>query len=50
MDDGSWTGHGVTLATNNFTKAEVELLALEVLENNFNLGCPRREMQYSYKY
>jgi hypothetical protein len=36
MDDGSWTGHGVTLATNSFTKADVELLS-KVLENKFNL-------------
>ena len=35
MDDGHWTGHGITLATNNFTKSEVELLT-QVLENNFN--------------
>ena len=47
MDDGHWTGHGITLATNNFTKSEVELLA-QVLEDNFDLKCNIRKDKNVY--
>ena len=36
MDDGTWKKPGVRIATNCFTKKEVELLKL-VLEIKFNL-------------
>ena len=35
-DDGSWTGYGIRIATNNFTLKEVELLK-EVLKSKYNL-------------
>jgi hypothetical protein len=36
MDDGTWKTPGVRIATNSFTKEEVELLIL-ALETNFNI-------------
>jgi hypothetical protein len=36
MDDGTWKNPGVRIATNCFTKKEVELLKL-TLETKFNL-------------
>jgi len=36
MDDGTWKKPGVRIATNSFTKEEVELLIL-ALETNFNI-------------
>lgn len=38
MDDGGWNKGGINLNTNNFTKAEVTLLA-EVLSSKFDLKC-----------
>ena len=35
MSDGSWSGYGIKLCTNNFTKSEVELLS-KVLNPKFN--------------
>jgi len=35
MSDGSWSGYGIKLCTNNFTKSEVELLS-KVLNTKFN--------------
>ena len=36
MDDGTWHGSGVRIATNSFELAELKLLQL-ALANNFNL-------------
>lgn len=37
MGDGSWTGYGLKLHTNNYTKDEVNLL-INVLNKNFNIN------------
>lgn len=38
MGDGSWTGSGLKLYTNNYTKKEVILL-IESLNAKFNFSC-----------
>jgi hypothetical protein len=38
MDDGGWTNTGIHIATNNFTKTEVESLVF-VLNTKFGLKC-----------
>ena len=38
MSDGGWTGSGIRLFVNSFTKLEVELL-INVLNTKFNLHC-----------
>lgn len=38
MGDGSWTGSGVRLHTNSFSKEEVNLL-IESLNTKFNFHC-----------
>ena len=38
MDDGTWKNPGVRIATNSFTKEEVELLS-SALYTKFNLYC-----------
>lgn len=38
MGDGSWTGHGLNLLTNSYTKEEVNLLIIS-LNTKFNLNC-----------
>jgi hypothetical protein len=38
MGDGSWTGSGVKLHTNSYTKEEVILL-IDSLNAKFNLHC-----------
>ena len=38
MGDGGWNGNGINLATNNFSRTEIELL-VSILASNFGLHC-----------
>lgn len=46
MDDGTWTGYGVRLATNAFTLKEVKILR-DMLEFKFKLDCTIQEISFT---
>lgn len=49
MGDGSWTGSGVRLYTNNFTEKEV-LILISVLETKFNLNPSKQKTKHPNKF
>jgi len=49
MDNGSWTKYGVRIATNCFTKKEVEVLVI-ILKNKYNLNCTIQYLKSINKY
>jgi hypothetical protein len=48
MDDGTWKNPGVRIATNSFTKEEVELLS-SALYTKFNLCCTLQKNNCNYQ-
>ncbi len=48
-DDGGWTGHGVRIATNNYTLSEIKFL-VNILENKFKLNCTIQKISIENKY